>query len=328
MTLRHLGASGGGGQPRGWPWTLAFSGALVLALALRPPVGSSALGLLALVAASGLVVVEHRLRWLFPIALAVVVPAFTLAQPAFDLASRREQVRWATYAAAAMVLACLLVYGLSRLTRVSAVLQEAQREAVDSAAVREQLRLAQDAHDTLGLGLSTIALKSDLALSLLDSDPERSRHEAVQLMHLASVVSRDAEAVSRGRVALDLEQELVSARTTLEAAGVQATVHVDAPVPADVQDVLATVLREAVTNVVRHSRATVCSISLERDALGIVLRVTNDRVVPPRTSPGLGLSSMAGRLRGTGGHLVARQVDDRFEVTAMVALPKDALVPQ
>lgn len=325
LTLRHLGAGRAGAPPRGWPWTLGLSAVLALTLALRPSVGSSSLGLLALVAASGLVVVRHRSRWLFPAALAVVVPVLTFAQPAFDLLSRRDEVRWATYATAAMVSACLLIYGLARLTRASVALERAQQEAIDSATLAEQLRLARDAHDTLGLGLSTIALKSDLALSLLDTDPERSRHEAVQLMHLARVVSQDAEAVADGRAVLDLEQEVESARSTLEAAGVRASVSLEASVPPGAQDVLATVLREAVTNVIRHSRATACSISLQRDGAGLVLRVANDRPVPPRTSPGLGLSSMAQRLDTVGGGLVAGPVDDRFEVTATVPV-REAVV--
>jgi len=298
---------------------------LVLALTFAPSVGSSALGLLALVAASALAVVQHRWRWLVLVVLAVIVPVLTLSQPAFDLLSRRDEVRWATYATAAMVGACLLVYGLGRLTRASVALEQTHQEAVDSAALREQLRLAQDAHDTLGLGLSTIALKSDLSLSLLDTDPERSRREAVQLMHLADVVSRDAEAVAEGRTVLDLERELVSARTTLAAAGTHAAVCVEGPVLGDVQDVLATVLREAITNVIRHSRATVCTVTLRRDAAGLVLHVSNDRALPTRESPGLGLRSMSERLHAVGGRLVTDRTGDRFDVVATVPLDQHVL---
>jgi len=325
LLLRDLLAGPDGKPSPGWSWRWVLSGVLVLALTFAPSVGSSALGLLALVAASALAVVRHRWRWLVLVVLAVIVPVLTLSQPAFDLLSRRDEVRWATYATAAMVGACLLVYGLGRLTRASVALEQTHQEAVDSAALREQLRLAQDAHDTLGLGLSTIALKSDLSLSLLDTDPERSRREAVQLMHLADVVSRDAEAVAEGRTVLDLERELVSARTTLAAAGTHAAVSVEGPVLGDVQDVLATVLREAITNVIRHSRATVCTVTLRRDAAGLVLHVSNDRALPTRESPGLGLRSMSERLHAVGGRLVTDRTGDRFDVVATVPLDQHVL---
>src|SRR5205085_7220886 len=137
-------------------------------------------------------------------------------------------------------------------------------------ATGERLRLARDAHDTLGLGLSTIAMKSDLATALLASDPARARHEVVQISHLSAIVSSDAHAVSVGEVALDLRGELASARATLSTAGIAVRVTADTDLlPPPLATTLAAVLREAVTNVLRHSRARSCEIELTDDATGI-----------------------------------------------------------
>ena len=222
----------------------------------------------------------------------------------------REQVVWAVYAAATEAAAGLLVYGLYGFTRASTALQAAQREAAGAAGTQEQLRLAHDAHDALGLGLSTIALKSDLALGLLDADPELARRETVQIMHLSTIVARDALAVGTGNLSLDLASELASARNTLDAAGI--TGQISAPelaLPAETAAVLAAVLREAVTNVLRHSGAHTCAITVSGSGGGasgalVLLEVTNDGSNPTTgRTLGLGLHSMSERLRPLGGSL-------------------------
>jgi two-component system sensor histidine kinase DesK len=328
LTLRHLELRDPPDRPRGWPWTLALSGAL--AMSFYPTAdGSGTLVLLTLVAASGLVLVRHHVRWLFLVGVVVALPVLTLARPSADLLSRQQQLLWGVYAGATGAAACLLVYGLSRFTRTSLAVQAAQREAAGAAATQEQLRLAHDAHDALGLGLSTIALKSDLALALLDSDPERARHETVQIMHLAAIVSRDASAVGTGSLALDLDSELASARSTLGAAGVALRVAATPPdIPAETGAVLAAVLREAVTNILRHSAALTCGIDLRQGAAGLTLEVTNDGVTGARTSDaGLGLRSMSERLRPLGGSLRTRREDDVHTLTVEIpaVLPAVAL---
>ena len=324
LTLRHLELRDPVERPRGWPWTLALLG--LLSFAFYPTEGSVSLGLLALVGASGLALVRHRLRWLFLAGVVVGLPVLTLARPGLDLPTRHDQVLWSVYAAATSAVACLLVYGLSRFTRASLAVQAAQREAAGAAATQEQLRLARDAHDALGLGLSTIALKSDLALALLDSDPERARHETIQIMHLAAIVSRDASAVGTGSLELDLDSELTSARSTLGAAGV--TLRVAAPPPGISREngaVLAAVLREAVTNILRHSSAHSCGIDLRQDATGLTLEVTNDGVTGRRTSEeGLGLRSMSERLRPLGGTLRTHRDGDVHFLTAVIPIGRPA----
>jgi two-component system sensor histidine kinase DesK len=327
LTVRHLGLDGSPTRPEGWPWTLTLL--TLLSLAFYPSAGAAGLGLLALVAASGMVLVRSWARWLFLAAVLIGAPALTLARPSADLTTRHEQALWSVYAATNLATATLLVFGLSWLTRVSLAVQTAQQEVAGAAATAEQLRLAHDAHDALGLGLSTIALKSDLALGLLDTDPQRARHETVQIMHLAALVARDAQAVESERLGLDLAVELAGARSTLDAAGIAAQIGVVPDgLPHARGEVLAAVLREAVTNVLRHSHAKTCQISFDEDTTGLVLQVTNDRALASRnSSPGMGLDSMGERLRAIGGTVRTQRNGDIHTLTVILPAHRGVAVP-
>ena len=161
----------------------------------------------------------------------------------------------------------------------------------------------------LGLGLSTIALKTDLAAALLEHDPGRSHQETVQALHLTRLVDTDVEAVSGDRVSLTLATEVATARGSLAAAGIRTDIEVDPARPA--VDVLAPVLREAVTNVLRHSRARRCLIRLTQDDRESTLVVSNDGVVKVAGGqPGRGLVNMSERLHAVRGTLNTRIEDD------------------
>jgi two-component system sensor histidine kinase DesK len=140
--------------------------------------------------------------------------------------------------------------------------------------------------------------------------------------------------VSAGAPDLSLTAEVAAARELLASAGIDVQVH-----PADVRGllvpeqvgaVLATVLREAVTNVLRHARATRCDIDLTPDTDGIELRVTNDGIRESsrehtlRRSGGRGLPNLIARVTAMGGHLVTRAGENHFELTARMPLSVDA----
>jgi two-component system sensor histidine kinase DesK len=128
--------------------------------------------------------------------------------------------------------------------------------------------------------------------------------------------------VTAGASGLSLPDELAAARQLLASTGI--AVEVDGfPVPDEVGAVLATVVREAVTNVLRHARATRCEIRLVQDAEAIRLTVTNDGVEDPspgrtQSGGGRGLPSLTARVAAIGGRLDARQAEDRFEVTVRI----------
>jgi two-component system sensor histidine kinase DesK len=232
----------------------------------------------------------------------------------------------------------LAVYGLSRLRDLAEELEATRRKLARAAAERERLRVAQDSHDLLGLGLSAIALKSDLAERLIGRDDARARAELHALVGLTARARADLRAVASGEHGLSLRTELAAAREVLATVDVRVEVHATpagAPLPPDVDAVLATVLREAVTNVLHHSVATRCGIELIVGAVDVSLRVTNDGVGgrhpatlrvrgQARRTGGQGLANLAARAAARGGHLTTDSEGGRFELTVRIPLAPPA----
>jgi two-component system sensor histidine kinase DesK len=319
LQLRHT-TPADGGRPTGWPLTLA--GLALLCLAFYPTFGASSLGMLAFVAASGLLLIRNWSRWLLYAAVVVAFPVLALLDPAPEPRTPSETIIWATYAGATIAAASLLVFGLARLTQTARQLRGVQEQVAGAARTQERLRLARDAHDMLGLGLATIALKTDLAAALAEQDPTRSRLEVVQALHLTRLVATDVDAVSGDRVKLDFAIEIATARRSLEAAGVHTEIDVD-PAAQNVE-ALAAVLREGVTNVLRHSRAVRCRICLTRTEETTALVITNDGIaVASGGEPGRGLANLSERMHAVRGTLTTRIEKQEFTLTAMVPVCSD-----
>ncbi|MBO2457976.1 sensor histidine kinase [Actinomadura violacea] len=216
----------------------------------------------------------------------------------------------------------LLVYGLVRLARLVRDLRAAGEELARAATVQERLRAARDLHDLLGHSLAAILLKCELARRLADVDPARARAELEEVVAMAERAGRDLEAATGGDAGLSLDGEARSARSVLTAAGVEVEMDL---AHGEVEDgtsaVLGTVLREAVTNVLRHSAATRCVIMTAQEDGVVRLVVENDGLDPaaPRTAPGSGIGNLTTRMASAGGTLSAR-ADGKggFRVEAVV----------
>lgn len=194
-------------------------------------------------------------------------------------------------------------YFQSETVRKRAELKLSHEEVRRLAALAERERIGRDLHDLLGHTLSLVALKSDLAGRLIERDPQAARTEIVEV----SRVARDALAQVRRAVtgirAAGLAAELASAKLLLESDGV--TLRYDAQeviVPPDLETVLALALREAVTNIQRHARATLAEVSLESTDEHVRLRI-RDNGVGSAAVPGNGLSGMRERVESRGGRL-------------------------
>ncbi|WP_460340902.1 sensor histidine kinase [Actinoallomurus acanthiterrae] len=170
-----------------------------------------------------------------------------------------------------------LVYSLGRLTELAAVLERARHDLAEAAVRRERTRIARDLHDVLGYSLSAVALKGEVVERLLDTAPERARTELASLIATVERTATELDAIVVDRVELRLTAELTAARRMLESAGVETTAHVEIPeLPAEVDTALAAVLRETITNVLRHSQARTCEITISETDEGVRLRVVND----------------------------------------------------
>jgi two-component system sensor histidine kinase DesK len=216
--------------------------------------------------------------------------------------------------------------------RLMRELAEARETVATMAASDERLRLARDMHDLTGQSLSVITLKSELAARLLRRLPEGpDRDRVADEIQQVAAVSRQTlhdirEAIS-GYRRPTLAIEIITARSALESAGIEAhddpgLTLVSGTVDPDTEAALAWCLREAVTNVIRHSGAKNCFISLTRRDGELSLEVRDDGRGRPAGGPadtsGTGLHGMAERLCAVGGHLELRPDPPGFCLIATV----------
>ena len=187
---------------------------------------------------------------------------------------------------------------------------EVARLAAVDAVAEERLRFARDLHDLLGHSLSVIVLKAELARRLLEREgaPGRVRDEVADVEDIARRALEEVREAVSGYRARSVRAELERTRDALEAAGVEVSVEMlDEPLAPDVEALLARVLREATTNVVRHSRATRVDVRLARAGGALRLEVSNDGVdpAPGGAGAGHGLRGLAEAVAGAAGRLDA-----------------------
>jgi two-component system, NarL family, sensor histidine kinase DesK len=188
------------------------------------------------------------------------------------------------------------------------------------AITEERLRFARDVHDLLGHHLSVIALKAELAQRLAAVDPERAGREAGEVRELAAAALAEMREVVHGYRAVDLGAQLEAVARVLGSSGVRCTVTGDpGPLPDTVATGLAAAVREAGTNVLRHSRARWCTIDLVRGADEVRLTVANDGAGDARPDAhSSGLQGLSDRLTRSGGRLRTAATDGVFTLDAVL----------
>ena len=185
----------------------------------------------------------------------------------------------------------------------NAQLKLSRQEVRRLAQVAERERIARDLHDLLGHTLSTITLKAALASRLAERDPERAAEEMREVERISRQATQEVRGAVAGYRTRSLEEELKSAHTALDAAGVAFEILGAVPQLSTVEEgVLALALREAVTNVVRHAGARHCKVVFEIDEEGLRFEVADDGrgAYGPE---GSGLLGMRERLASLGGKL-------------------------
>ena len=184
------------------------------------------------------------------------------------------------------------------------------------AAGEERLRFARDVHDVLGHRLSVIALKAELAERT--DDQERARKEAAEVRVLAATALAELREVVHGYRQVDLRAQLVAIEQVLQSSGVRCTVTVpDGELTAAAP--LTAVLREASTNMLRHSTAGWCTIDIVHTSDATTMTVVNDGVRELAADPhSHGLRGLAERLAESGGTLRTSAESGRFTVEAVV----------
>jgi two-component system sensor histidine kinase DesK len=200
-------------------------------------------------------------------------------------------------------------------------LDVARRLESAAAVTDERLRFAADLHDIQGHSLQVIALKSELAERLATADPARAAAEMREVQALARQTLGDTREVVRGYRAVSLDTEISNAGRVLAAAGIDCSLSraADLPsLPSSVENLLGLVVRECTTNVLRHSAARQCAVSLAAGGGTVVLSFTNDAPLDEAPGPAGGLAGLADRLAAVGGRLAVDGAPERFTVSACV----------
>jgi len=186
--------------------------------------------------------------------------------------------------------ASLAVFGIRQMMARNIDLVRAHQTNAELAVENERTRFARDLHDILGHSLTVITVKAELANRLLDVDHERARAELVDLERLSRDALADVRRAVEGYRELTLPGELARARTALAAAEIEAELpNSTDDVPTHLRELFAWTVREGVTNVIRHSGASRCTVRLSPDAAEVV-----DDGTGPSTSVVAGASSRAG----------------------------------
>jgi two-component system, NarL family, sensor histidine kinase DesK len=220
-----------------------------------------------------------------------------------------------------MLLAAALMHIIRQMRRYIRMLRDTRTQLAKAAVAEERLRFARDLHDLLGHSMSLIVVKAQVVRRLADRDPAVAIAAAADIEEIGRSALADVRAAVDGYRAPELSSELDGVRSALADAGVQARVrHTGEPPPTPVADVFALVVREAATNVMRHSGARHCDIEVATTASTATLTVRDDgRGARVGDRTGYGLVGLTERLRQVGGELRAGdRTPNGFEVVARV----------
>lgn len=326
-----LRAGSGGGLPRtGWTIALVLTaaGAWVLGL-FMPGVGLLASMPLWMAACQVACLLTRYRRWvLLAGALALALTQLAVTGPQFgamvEAGPGANDRALAVYAAALP----LMLFTSLWWWEIVVKLDVHRRTAAELAVAKERLRFASDLHDIQGHHLQVIALKSELAERLLDRDLEAARGHIHETREIAKLALEETRALVSGYREVALDNELENAREVLGAAGAVCELSLDRlPGDPELRHVLAMVVREATTNILRHSNATRASIVLRRMDGGYTLVIVNDGVDDPGGSSdgrGSGLAGLRERSEALGGRLhtgINRPSGD-YELTAWMPAGK------
>jgi two-component system sensor histidine kinase DesK len=225
----------------------------------------------------------------------------------------------------AIPLVGLAMFGFFSVMRNNFALAEARAELAALAAENERIRIARDLHDLLGHSLTTITVKAELARKLGACDPAGAMTEIEEVEQLSRRALADVRAAVANYREVSLASELATGRELLRAAGIAAELPraVDG-VDERAQELFGWVVREGLTNVVRHSHATTCSVRLGPGAVEIL----DDGVGAHAgtANRGTGLSGLEERVEQAGGVLEAGPIEPRGWRVCARLIPQGATV--
>jgi two-component system, NarL family, sensor histidine kinase DesK len=205
-------------------------------------------------------------------------------------------------------------------------LEDANKRISELVKLEERQRIARDLHDTLGQKLSLIGLKSDLARRLITKDPDQARNELKDVQQTARTALSEVRKMVSSMRGIRLKDEIVRVKQILKAAEINFEGDQDLSiknVPLLTENILSMCLKEAVNNVVKHSGASSCSISIEQSWKELVMTIDDNGVFKSegdKDTRGSGLLGMRERLEFINGSL---ELQTKEGTTLIIRVPND-----
>jgi two-component system, NarL family, sensor histidine kinase DesK len=235
-----------------------------------------------------------------PVVLALAVAALVVpvAVPSWHVSLGAA---WDDVTPIAIPVVALMTFAIHQSLTSTHALAEARAELASLAAERERFRIARDLHDLLGHSLTTITVKAGLAARIGQADHARATREMAEVEALARQALAEVRAAVTSYREVTLAGELATGRELLRAAGITADLPraVDDIDPAH-QELFGWVVREGLTNIVRHSRARSCAVRLSPSSIEIT-----DDGIGSSAPPGNGLTGLRERVAAAGGSIEA-----------------------
>lgn len=200
------------------------------------------------------------------------------------------------------------LYNRKKQEQLEQQLEYANKRIADLVKQEERQRIARDLHDTLGQKLSLIGLKSDLARKLVYKNPEEARNELRDVQQTARTALNEVRNMVSQMRGIRLKEELVRVKQILKAAEIELIIEENCKlsnVSLFLENILSMCMKEAVTNVVKHSKATLCTICFEQSKNEICIKIKDNGVgiADKDLSKGNGLLGMKERLEFVNGDL-------------------------
>ncbi|HLQ72969.1 MAG TPA: sensor histidine kinase [Bacillota bacterium] len=238
------------------------------------------------------------------------------------------QIPYLTITLIGVILLPITIYLRNKREELEQLLDVANQKLASFAIIEERERIARDLHDTLGQKLSLIGLKSDLASKVVATDPEQTKSELEDINRTARTALKEVrELVSHMRT-IKLVDELVRIKQMLTAANISVQINGSAVLketPLLTENVLSMCLKEAITNVVKHSQATQCEIDIDQTDEQLMIRIRDDGVgiySQNNTLDGHGIRGMKERLEFMNGQLM---INEDNGTTLSISIPRVVL---
>lgn len=209
----------------------------------------------------------------------------------------------------AAILLPVTTYNRNKQGKLEGELESANKRIQELVKQEERQRIARDLHDTLGQKLSLIGLKSDLAAKLLANNPQRAQTELQEIRQTARIALKEVREMVTEMRGTHLVDEVYRIRQVLHAADIAFTLEGDPDLRNTslmTENVLSMCLKEAVTNIVKHSKATTCTIRIEPSRTDLVVTVEDNGIglpAEPVFARGNGLRGMQERLEFVNGSM-------------------------